>query len=148
MILKGLEISTDPSRIDVAVVHGYLSTSYWAQGRSRATVERSIQNSLCFGAYYSGRQIGFGRMITDFAVFAYLADIFVIPEYQGRGVGKAIVRAMMEEPRLQGLRLMLLRTRDAHGLYKQFGFEPLPRPEEMMGRYAQSSGERANHHDK
>ncbi len=76
-------------------------------------------------------------MITDFAVFAYLADIFVIPEYQGRGVGKTIVRAMMEEPRLQDLLLMLLRTRDAHGLYKQFGFGPLPRPEEMMGRYVQ-----------
>jgi GNAT superfamily N-acetyltransferase len=145
MILEGLEISTDPSRINVAVVHGYLSSSYWAQGRSRAIVERSIRHSLCFGAYYSGHQIGFGRVITDFAVFAYLADIFVIPEYQGRGVGKALVRAMMEEPRLQGLQVMLLRTRDAHGLYKQFGFEPLPRPEEMMGRYAQSPDASTTH---
>ena len=139
MILEGLEISTDPSRIDVDTVHEYLTASYWAQGRSRATVERSIQNSLCFGAYHSGRQVGFGRVITDFAIFAYLADIFVAPEYQGRGIGKALVRAIMEEPRLQGLQVMLLRTRDAHGIYEQFGFRPLPRPEEMMGRYPQSS---------
>jgi GNAT superfamily N-acetyltransferase len=99
-------------------------------------VERSIRNSFCFGAYHSGRQIAFGRAITDFTVFAYLADIFVVPEYQRRGVGKALVRAMLEHPKLQGLQVMLLRTRDAHGLYKQFGFEALPRPEEMMGRYA------------
>jgi GNAT superfamily N-acetyltransferase len=129
-----LEISTDPERIDVDVVHGYLSTSYWAQGRSRATVERSIQHSLCFGAYHGGRQVGFGRAITDFAVFAYLADIFVIPEFQRRGIGKAIVRAMMEHPRLQVLQVILLRTRDAHGLYRQFGFEALPRPDEVMTR--------------
>jgi GNAT superfamily N-acetyltransferase len=129
-----IEISTDPARIDVDVVHGYLSTSYWAQGRSRATVERSIQHSLCFGAYHGGRQVGFGRAVTDCAVFAYLADVFVIPEFQRRGIGKTIVRAMMEHPRLHGLHVMLLRTRDAHGLYRQFGFEALPRPDEMMTR--------------
>ena len=146
MILQGLEISTDSSRLDVDTIHGYLTASYWGQGRSRATVERSIRNSLCFGAYYSGRQVGFGRVITDFAVFAYLADIFVVPEYEGRGIGKAIVRAMMEEPRLQGLQVMLLRTRDAHNLYKQFGFEPLHRPEEMMACYAPSSEASATRH--
>lgn len=135
MISGEYEISTDPARIDVAVVHGFLSASYWAQGRSRAEVERSIRNSFCFGVYLFGRQIAFGRVITDFAVFAYLADIFVVPEHQGRGVGKALVRAMVEDPQIQGLQVMLLRTRDAHGLYKQFGFQPLPRPEEMMGRY-------------
>jgi ribosomal protein S18 acetylase RimI-like enzyme len=129
-----IEISTDPARIDVDVVHGYLSTSYWAQGRPRATVQRSIQHSLCFGAYHSGRQVGFGRVITDYAVFGYVADIFVLPEFQGRGIGKAIVRSMMEHPQLQGLQLMLLRTRDAHGLYRQFGFEVLARPDEMMAR--------------
>ena len=84
--------------------------------------------------YHLGRQIAFGRVITDFTVFAYLADIFVVAEYQGRGVGKALVRAMVEDPQLQGLQVMLLR-RDAHGLYKQFGFLPPPSTEEMMGRY-------------
>jgi GNAT superfamily N-acetyltransferase len=134
MTAPDIEISTDPSRIDVDMVHEYLRTSYWAQGRSRATVERSIRHSLCFGAYHSGRQVGFGRAITDYAVFAYIADVFVLPEFQGRGIGKAIVRNMMEHPQLQGLQLMLLRTRDAHGLYTPFGFEPLPRPDDMMAR--------------
>jgi GNAT superfamily N-acetyltransferase len=129
-----LEISTDPERIDVELVQAYLSTSYWAEGRSRAIVERSIRHSLCFGAYEAARQVGFGRVITDYAVFAYVADVFVLPEFQGRGIGKAIIRSMMAHSQLQGLQLMLLRTRDAHGLYKQFGFEPLPRPDEMMVR--------------
>ena len=131
-----VEISADPARIDIDLVHAYLTTSYWAQGRSHATVERSIQHSFCFGAYRGGRQVGFGRVITDFAVFAYLADIFVIPAFQGQGIGKAIVRAMVEHPRLQGLPLVLLRTRDAHGLYRQFGFDAVPEPDEMMARYA------------
>lgn len=134
MLAAEYEISSDPARIDIDVVHRYLSTSYWAHGRSRATVERSIQHSLCFGAYRSGQQVAFGRVVTDFAVFAYLADIFVVPEFQRRGIGKALVRAMLEHPRLQGLQLVLLRTRDAHGLYSQFGFRALPRPEEMMIR--------------
>lgn len=135
-----LEISTDPARIDVDFVHAYLSTSYWAQGRSRATVEQSIRNSLCFGAYGSGRQVGFGRVITDYAVFAYVADVFVLPDFQGRGIGKTLVRAIVQHPQLQGLQLMLLRTRDAHGLYGRFGFHAIPRPEEMMVRpHAKSS---------
>lgn len=136
MVPSDVEISTDPARIDIGLVHRYLSTSYWAPGRSRAIVERSIQHSLCFGAYHGGQQVGFGRVVTDFAVFAYLADIFVVPEFQRRGIGKALVRAMMDHPELQGLQLMLLRTRDAHGLYAQFGFEPVSRPGEIMGRYA------------
>lgn len=140
MAARDIEISTDPARIDIDVVHRYLSTSYWAQGRSRETVARSIQHSLCFGAYHAGRQVGFGRAITDFAVFAYLADVFVIPEFQGRGVGKALVRAMIEHPDLRDLRLILLRTRDAHELYRQFGFDTIPHADEMMARYATGSG--------
>jgi GNAT superfamily N-acetyltransferase len=136
MLQADFEISTDPARIDVAAVHEYLTNSYWARGRSRATVERSIRNSLCFGAYHADRQVGFGRVVSDYAVFAYLADIFVMPEYQGRGIGKALVRAMVEAAQLQDLQVMLLRTRDAHGLYTPFGFQALPRHEEMMGRYA------------
>ena len=126
------EISTDRSRIDIALVHRLLSSSYWAQDRSRDVVERSIRHSMCFGVYRQAQQVAFGRVITDSAVFAYLADILVVPEYRGRGIAKALVRAMLDDPELQGLRVVLLRTRDAHGLYAQFGFRTLPRPEEMM----------------
>src|SRR3984893_17075551 len=124
MLEATFEISSDPARIDVAAVHAYLTHAYWAHGRSLATVERSIRHSLCFGVYDSERQVGFGRVVTDYAVFAYLADIFVVPDYRRRGIGKALVRAMVEAPQLQGLQVMLLRTRDAHGLYTPFGFLP------------------------
>jgi N-acetylglutamate synthase-like GNAT family acetyltransferase len=132
------EISTDPGRLDMDMIHGFVSTSYWAQGRSREVVERSIRNSLCFGAYQEARQIGFARVISDRAVFAYLADVFVLPECRGRGVAKAIVGAALGHSELQGLRVFLLRTRDAHGLYRQFGFHALQEPAEMMGRYMQT----------
>lgn len=131
-----MEISTDPARIDIDLVHRHLSSSYWAPGRSRERVELSIRHSLCFGAYEAGQQVGFGRVVSDYATFAYLADIIVFPGFRGRGVGKAIVRAMVEHPALSGIRIMLLRTRDAHGLYEQFGFEAMPQPEEMMVRYS------------
>jgi GNAT superfamily N-acetyltransferase len=128
----GFEISSDPSRLDLDVIHGFLSTSYWAQGRTRETVDRALRNSICVGAYRQGRQAGFGRIVTDRAVFAYLADIFVLPEYRGQGLGKTLVRAMLDHPDIRGLPAVLLRTRDAHGLYAQFGFEPAARPEELM----------------
>jgi GNAT superfamily N-acetyltransferase len=137
MPIIDFDISTDPSRLDVDMLHRFLSASYWAQGRSREVVERSIRHSICFGAYQSGRQIGFGRVVSDRAVFAYLADVFVLPEYRGQGVAKAIVDAAVNHPELQGLSVFLLRTRDAHGLYRQFGFGPVPMPDEMMGRYQQ-----------
>jgi GNAT superfamily N-acetyltransferase len=130
-----IEISSDRSRIDAAFVHQYLTRSYWAQGRSLATVEKSIRHSLCIGAHHDGQQVGFGRAITDYTLFAYLADIFVIEDHRGRGIGKALVRALIDHPDLRGLQVMLLRTRDAHALYEPLGFQPLPRPEEMMGRY-------------
>ena len=135
MLPPDLEISTDNARLDVDLIHDFLNTTYWAEGRSRALVERTIANSLCFGAYADGRQIAFGRVITDRAVFGYLADIFVIPDFRGRGIAKALVRAMLEHPDIAGLRVVLLRTRDAHGLYRQFGFALLKAADEMMGRY-------------
>jgi GNAT superfamily N-acetyltransferase len=135
MVPADLEISTDNARLDVDLIHDFLNTIYWAEGRSRALVERTIANSLCFGAYADGRQIAFGRVITDRAVFGYLADIFVIPEFRGRGIGKALVRAMVQHPDIAGLKVVLLRTRDAHGLYRQFGFDELHAADEMMGRY-------------
>jgi N-acetylglutamate synthase-like GNAT family acetyltransferase len=133
-----LEISCDPSRIDSSLVHEFLRTSYWAAGRSRTTVERSIRHSLCFGAYSAGRQIAFARVITDRAVFAYLADVFVVPEFRQRGVSKALLRAILAHPDLQSLRTFSLGTRDAHGLYAQFGFEPIREPERLMAKYGPS----------
>jgi GNAT superfamily N-acetyltransferase len=131
-LLPELEISTDPARLDVDLIYEFLTTSYWAMGRSRSVVERSIRNSLCFGGYLAGRQIAFARVISDRAVFAYLADVFVIPSARGHGTGKALMRAIMDHADLQNLRLFLLRTQDAHGLYTQFGFQPLPHPEWAM----------------
>jgi GNAT superfamily N-acetyltransferase len=130
------EISTDPSRLDITLVHGFLSNSYWAKGRPREVVERSIQSSLCFGVYAEGRQIAFARVITDRAVFGYLADVFVLPEFRGRGIAKALIDRILDHPDVRGLQLLLLRTRDAHGLYAQFGFEPISRPQDMMARFA------------
>ena len=126
------EISTDRSRLDVGLIHDFLRSSYWAQGIPRAVVERSIQHSLCFGAFLGGRQVGFARVISDFASFAYVADVFVVPEHRGRGISKLLMRAIIEHPDLQRLRRILLATRDAHGLYAQFGFEPLTHPEHFM----------------
>ena len=126
------EISTDPARLDIATMHCFLRESYWAEGRPRTVVERSIENSLCFGVYLEGRQVAFARVVSDRAVFAYLMDVFVVPEFQGRGISKALMRAVLDHPELQGLRMFLLGTRDAHGLYEQFGFEPLAYPDRWM----------------
>ena len=136
MLPSDLEISCERDRLDVALIHDFLRTSYWASGRSREIVERSIANSLCFGAYSAGKQIAFARVITDRAVFAYLADVFVVPDLRGRGVAKALMAAILAHPELQGLRTFLLGTRDAHGLYTRFGFGPIPEPQRLMGRYA------------
>jgi len=136
LMLEGLEISTDRARIDVALVHEFLNTTYWAEGRPREVIERSIANSLCFGAYLSGRQVGFARVITDSSVFGYVADVFVVPEMRGRGISKALMQAIVDDPVVSGLKLLLLRTRDAHGLYKQFGFDAVEHPDELMARYA------------
>jgi len=128
----GFEISTNRARLDVALVHEFLRTSYWAEGRGRSVVERSIEHSLCFGVYQGGRQVAFARVVSDRAVFAYLMDVFVVPEFRGRGISKALMRAVLDHPDLQNLRLFLLATKDAHGLYERFGFRPLAEPERMM----------------
>ena len=128
------EISTDRARIDVALVHKMLSTTYWAAGRPLAVVERTIQNSICFGGYLRGRQVAFARLVTDMAVLAYFADVYVVPECRGRGYGKALVGAMLEYTDRHGIAKVMLRTRDARGVYEKFGFGPLPQPEQMMRR--------------
>ena len=128
-----IAISTDRARMDVALIHRYLSEeSYWAQGIPREIVERSIEHSLCFGAFDGDAQIGFARVITDYATFGYLADVFVLDSHRGRGVSKEIMRTVMTHPELQQLRRWQLVTRDAHGLYAQFGFAALDAPERHM----------------
>ncbi len=127
-----ITVDTDPARLDLAVVHGFLAESYWAKGIPLETVRRSIRNSLCFGLYEAGHQIGFARVVSDRATFAYLADVFVLESHRGRGLGKLLMDAVVAHPDLQGLRRWMLATRDAHGLYAQFGFTPLPSPERFM----------------
>ncbi|MEP7286517.1 MAG: GNAT family N-acetyltransferase [Chloroflexota bacterium] len=121
-------ISTDKQRLHVDVIHSFLSTSYWATNVPRAVVERSIENSLCFGVFQDSAQIGFARVINDYATFAYLADVFILEPYRGQGLSKWLLKTILDYPDLQGLRRWLLATKDAHGLYQQFGFEPLSEP--------------------
>ena len=128
-------ISTDEERFDLDMVHGFLTESYWAEGISREVVARSIQNSLCFGVFCDGKQIGFARVISDYATFAYIGDVFVLESYRGHGLGKWLMECVIGHPWLQGLRRWTLLTRDAHGLYGQFGFTPLKRPERYMERH-------------
>ena len=139
-ITKGkYSITTDKEKFDLNVIHSFLTTSYWAEGISKELVQRSIGGSLCFGVFENdkagvsaGRQIGFARMITDRATFAYLADVFILEEYRGLGLSKWLMEFIMSHPDLQGLRRMILATRDAHALYRKFGFTPLTNVDRWM----------------
>jgi GNAT superfamily N-acetyltransferase len=126
------EFSCDKQRLDIEVIHRFLAQSYWSPGIPRAVVERAIAHSLCFAVFHDNQQIGFARVITDTATFAYLADVFILPEHRGKGLSKRLVEQVIQHPDLQGLRRMLLATLDAHGLYERFGFRPLAVPERMM----------------
>jgi GNAT superfamily N-acetyltransferase len=125
-------ISTDPSRLDLDAVHAYLTRVYWSEGISRELVERAARGAICFGVYHSTGQVGFARVITDAATFAYLSDVYVLDEHRGRGLAKAIMRAVMAHPALQSLRRFVLVTKDAHRLYEPFGFVPVANPESYM----------------
>src|ERR1700727_231266 len=126
-------ISTDCGRLDLAVIHGFLSNCYWAKGIPREVVERSIKHSLCFGIYDgNGAQVGFARVVSDFATVAYLGDVFVLESHRGRGLSKWMMECVMQHPALQNLRRWILLTRDAHGLYAQSGFTPVKAPERYM----------------
>jgi N-acetylglutamate synthase and related acetyltransferases len=121
----GFIISTEKEKMDIDLIHSFLNRTYWAKGISKEIIRRSIEGSLCFGVFENDKQVGFARMITDKATFAYLADVFIIEEYRGRSLSKWLMQVIMSHPDLQRLRRIILATKDAHGLYKQFGFTPL-----------------------
>lgn len=125
-------ISTEKEKLDLEVIYQFLSNSYWGQGRSFEQIKQAIENSICFGVYQNNAQIGFGRVITDYSLFAYLGDVFILPEYQGNGLGKWLVETILNEPTLVNIKSWLLGTKDAHGLYEKFGFKPSPNPEKYM----------------
>ncbi len=125
-------ISTDPERLSLDVVYGFLTNCYWAKGIPREVVARSIEHSLCFGVYQGDAQVGFGRVISDFATVAYLGDVFVLESHRGLGLSKWLMECIVRHPALANLRRWILLTRDAHGLYSRFGFTPVETPERYM----------------
>jgi GNAT superfamily N-acetyltransferase len=128
-------ISTDRARLNIDLIHDFISNhSYWGSGRSREVVERSIENSMPFGLYHDDRQVGFARIVTDYATFAWVADVFIVPEHRGRGLSKWLMEIIIAHPKLQGFRRWVLATKDAQGLYERFGFIKLHRPERWMER--------------
>ena len=130
--MPSYEVTTDTSRFDVDAIHAVLSRAYWSVDVPRAVIEKAIANSLCFGVLCDGAQVAFARVVTDRSTFAYLADVYVHEEHRGRGLSKRMMDAIISHPELQGLRRWLLATRDAHGLYAQYGFSPLANPDRMM----------------
>ena len=132
LFLGNYVLSDDRSRVDLKVVHGFLRTAYWSEEIPIEIVEASIANSLCFGIYLEQSQVAFARVVTDYATFAYLADVFVLPEYRGLGLSKWMMSGIMGHKGLKNVRRFMLMTRDAQGLYKQFGFAPLTEPERVM----------------
>lgn len=134
--MQGFRIKTKFEEMDIDVIHAVISESYWAKGIPKPVLQKALKHSLCFGVFTDdqdgNKQVGFGRMITDRATYAYLADVFIVDEYRGLGLSKFLMRTIVEHPDLQGLRRMVLATRDAHGLYAQFGFKPVPNPEVLM----------------
>ncbi len=130
---NGFTLSTDKKRLDIACIHRYLSgESYWCKNVPLEIVQKSIEGAVCVGVYDGSEQVGFARVVTDHATFGYLADVFILPAYRGKGLGKWLMQFIMAHPQLQGFRNWMLATKDAHGLYAQFGFKPLENPERYM----------------
>jgi GNAT superfamily N-acetyltransferase len=126
-------VSTDRSKLDLPLIHTFLSTqAYWCLNIPFTTVKRSVENALCFGVYQGDRQVGFARVITDYATIAYLGDVFILPEHRGKGLSKQLIGEIMAHPDLQGLRRWMLLTGDAHGLYRQYGWKPIANPDLYM----------------
>jgi GNAT superfamily N-acetyltransferase len=140
-IREAYTISTDPMKLDPETIHHFLSEkAYWAIGRPLEVVKKSIENSLCFGVYLETRQIGFARVVTDYITIAWLCDVFILPEFRGQGLGKWLVTTIIEFPELSKIRRFLLATRDAHGLYQNYGgFKPLENPDTWLERFRPNS---------
>lgn len=138
-------ISTDKTKLDLNVIRRFLDGSYWAKGRSVETIRRSIENSIAFGVYKDDRQIGFARVITDYATFAWIADVFIIEEFRGRGLSKWLMEVIIGHPELQGFRRWVLATKDAHELYRKFGFVELKKPERWMERHDPNTQEKPDY---
>lgn len=134
--MKALRITTEKAELDIPSIHQFLSEqTTWAKGIPLSVVQRSIEHSLCFGGFVGNAQVAFARVISDYATFANLVDVFVLPGHRGKGYSKALMSAVVAHPQLQGLRRMMLATGDAHGLYAQFGFTAPLYPESLMERY-------------
>jgi len=129
-----IEISTDKSKLQLEVIHHFLTNAYWAKGRTLHDVKKTIEHCLCFGVYHEEKQIGFARIATDYTVFAYIMDVFILPDHRGKGYSKQLMKAINEEPQLKLCKVWMLKTLDAHGLYKQFGYTELGHPEKVMER--------------
>lgn len=132
-------ISTDRQRLDLELIHNFLTHSYWASGRELAIVKKSIDNSFPFGVYWRTQQIGFARVITDYATLAYLSDVFIVESFRGQGLGKWLVETVVSHPELQGLRKWSLGTADAHGLYRKFGFAEVKYPDRHMEKWEENA---------
>lgn len=129
-----IAISSNKTKLQINVIHPFLTQTYWAKGRTVAAVKKSIENSFCFGVYKDEKQIGFARIVTDYTVFAYIMDVFILPEYRGKGYSKKLMKAINNEPKLQTCKVWMLKTSDAHSLYTQFGYTKLKYPEKVMER--------------
>ena len=130
--MSGYEITLAPDRFDLEAIHAFLSRSYWAEGIPRETVRKAVANSLCVAAFSGSEQVGFARLVTDYATFAYLADVYVLEAHRGHGLSRQLVAALLDHPQTQGLRRLMLVTRDAQGLYEKFGFTALAHPARVM----------------
>jgi N-acetylglutamate synthase-like GNAT family acetyltransferase len=137
---NSFSISADKLKLDIDLIYNFLTNSYWAAGRSRELVENTIKHSLCFGVYDNTKQIGFARVITDYVVLAYIADVFILEPYRGVGLGKKLVGTVLSHPELQGIKKWMLATSDAQGLYSQFGFRTISNPGKFMELFNSNSG--------
>jgi GNAT superfamily N-acetyltransferase len=129
-----IDISADKSRLQIEVIHQFLTETYWAKGRTLQEVKTSIKHCLCFGVYLDEKQIGFARIATDYVVFAYVMDVFILPDYRGNGYSKQLMKAINESQELKSCKILMLKTADAHNLYRQFGYTELKHPEKLMER--------------
>jgi GNAT superfamily N-acetyltransferase len=138
-------ISTEKTRLDTDLIYSFLTRSYWAAGRPVEVIARSIENSLAFGVYRNNRQVGFARVITDYATFAWVADVFILEEFRGQGLAKWLMEVIVSHPELQGFRRWVLATKDAHELYRKYGFGELKQPARWMERHDPKTAERPDY---